>query len=168
MSAGVSIDPLKYRQVLGHFPTGVTIVTGMQGDEPVGLTIGSFSSVSLDPPLVGFFPQVVSERWPAIEESGAFAVNVLAAHQGELAWRFAKTGMDHQFEGVGWSPSALTGSPVIDGVIAWMDCSIYKVVEAGDHWFVMGEIKEFEHLHPDEDPLPLLFYRGKLGGFLPQ
>jgi len=168
VSIDVSIDPTKYRQVLGHFPTGVTVITGMQGDEPVGFTIGSFSSVSLDPPLVGFLPQVTSERWPAIEASGSFCVNVLGAHQGELCWRFARTGLDHQFEGIGWSQSPITGSPVLDGVIAWMDCTIYKVVEAGDHWFVMGEIKEFAHLHPDEDPLPLLFYRGKLGGFLPR
>jgi 3-hydroxy-9,10-secoandrosta-1,3,5(10)-triene-9,17-dione monooxygenase reductase component len=163
----MSIDPTRYRQVLGHFPTGVTVITGGR-ERPVGITIGSFTSVSLDPPLVGFFPQVGSDRWPEIEASAAFCVNILSAHQGELCWRFARPGAADQFEGVAWQPAPHTASPILDGVIAWMDCTIYKVVEAGDHWFVMGEILQFEHVHPDEDPLPLLFYRGKLGGFLPQ
>jgi 3-hydroxy-9,10-secoandrosta-1,3,5(10)-triene-9,17-dione monooxygenase reductase component len=164
----MSIDSNRYRQVLGHFPTGVTVITGAPDGRPVGLTIGSFSSVSLEPPLVGFLPQVSSDRWPEIEASGAFCVNILGAHQGELCWRFARAGTEDMFTDVRWEPAPVTGSPIVDGVIAWMDCTIYKVVEAGDHWFVMGEIQQFEHLHPDEDPLPLLFYRGKLGGFLQQ
>ncbi len=164
----MSIDANRYRQVLGHFPTGVTVITGVHGGTPTGLTIGSFASVSMEPPLVGFLPQVASERWPDIEASGAFCVNVLSAHQGELCWRFARTAGDDLFDGVAWLRAPVTGSPILEGVIAWMDCTIYKVVEAGDHWFVMGEIQQFENLHPDEDPLPLLFYRGKLGGFLAQ
>ncbi len=161
----MSIDPMKYRQVLGHFPTGVTIITGTADGEPIGFTIGSFASVSLDPPLVGFLPMVTSDRWQAIEKTGAFCVNVLGAHQGDLCWQFSKSSVEQPFEGVSWTPAPKTGSPVLDGSIAWMDCTIDKVVDAGDHKFVMGLIQEFEHAHVDEAPLPLLFYKGKLGGF---
>ena len=84
-------DSKEFRTVLGHFPTGVVIISGLdKSGKPQGLTIGSFSSISLDPPLVGFFPGLNSTSWPAIAESGAFCVNVLAATQGELCWRFAK------------------------------------------------------------------------------
>lgn len=159
------IDPIKYRQVLGHFPTGVTIVTGMFEGEPVGFTIGSFSSVSLDPPLVGFLPMVTSDRWIKIRQSGAFCVNVLGNVHGELCWQFSKSSVENPFEGVAWTPAPVTGSPILDGAIAWMDCTIEQVVDAGDHHFVMGLIQEFDHAHPDSDPQPLLFYRGKLGQF---
>jgi flavin reductase (DIM6/NTAB) family NADH-FMN oxidoreductase RutF len=162
----MSIDPMKFRQVLGHFPTGVTVVTATTADgSPVGLTIGSFTSVSLDPPLVGFLPQVNSERWRAINETGSFVVNVLGAHQSELCWRFAKSSIAQPFEGVPWQPSPITGSPIIDGVIAWIDCAIEGVVDAGDHHFVLGRVVELEHSEPESEPNPLLFYRGQLGRF---
>ena len=164
----MSIDPLKYRAVLGHFPTGVTIITGLVGDEPVGFTIGSFASVSLDPPLVGFLPMISSDRWQRIRTSGAFCVNVLGTDHSDLCWRFSKGSIDHPFEGVPWTKAPGTGSPIIDGAIAWMDCSISDVVDAGDHHFVMGLIVEMEHAEPEIDPQPLLFYRGKLGQFTPQ
>ena len=161
----MSIDPLRYRAVLGHFPTGVTVVTGMADGEPVGLTIGSFTSVSLDPPLVGFLPMVDSARWHDIRGSGSFCVNVLGADHGDLCWQFAKSSIERPFEGVGWRPAPATGSPLLDGVVAWMDCTIEEVVPAGDHHFVMGRVVELEHAHPDTEPVPLLFYRGKLGQF---
>ena len=87
-------DAKHFRQVLGHFPTGVTIVTGMVGDRPAGFTIGSFTSVSLDPPLVGFLPQVDSDTWEAMASGGKFCVNVLRDSQTDLCWRFAKSGLD--------------------------------------------------------------------------
>ncbi|CAB4364651.1 MAG: flavin reductase [Actinobacteria bacterium] len=162
----MSIDPAKFRQVLGHFPTGVTVVTATKADgTPVGLTIGSFTSVSLDPPLVGFLPTVDSDRWADIDDTGSFCVNVLGADQGELCWRFAKSSIEQPFEGVDWQPSAITGSPVLDGAIAWIDCRIEHVVEAGDHVFVLGRVLELEHAAPEHDPNPLLFFRGKLGDF---
>lgn len=161
----MSIDPMLYRSVLGHFPTGVTVIAGMDGDEPVGLTIGSFTSVSLDPPLVGFLPMVSSARYDRIATSNAFCVNVFGAGHGDLCWRFAKHSIEQPFEGVDWKPAPSTGSPIIDGVIAWMDCTVEQVVPAGDHWFVMGRIQSMEHAHPDTDPRPLLFYRGQLGTF---
>ncbi|MBJ7426110.1 MAG: flavin reductase family protein, partial [Ilumatobacteraceae bacterium] len=98
------IDPRRYRDVLGHFPTGVTVVTGLDSSgAPHGMTIGSFSSVSLDPPLVGFLPGMQSRSWPAIAESGKFCVNILADGQDELCWKFAKEPADGEtskFSGV--------------------------------------------------------------------
>jgi 3-hydroxy-9,10-secoandrosta-1,3,5(10)-triene-9,17-dione monooxygenase reductase component len=163
----MSIDSSKYRQVLGHFPTGVTVVTGMYEGEPIGFTIGSFTSVSLDPPLVGFLPMTTSDRWHKIRASGSFCVNVLGHAHDDLCWQFSKSSIERPFEGVSWAPSPITGSPVLAEAIAWMDCTITEVVDAGDHHFVMGLIVELEHAAPDTDPMPLLFYRGKLGRFSP-
>lgn len=162
----MSIDAQLYRQVLGHFPTGVTVVTGIDGDEPVGFTIGSFTSVSLDPPLVGFLPMTDSDRWNRIRRSGAFCVNVLAADQAALCWNFSKSSITDPFEGVDWKPAPTTGSPAIDGAIAWIDCDIHQVVDAGDHHFVMGLVRDLAHTPAEHEPAPLLFYRGKLGGFI--
>jgi len=162
----MSIDPALFRQVLGHFPTGVTVVTATEADgHPVGFTIGSFTSVSLDPPLVGFLPMTDSSRWKAIEATGSFCVNVLGCLQDALCWQFAKSSIAEPFDGVDWRPSPITGSPILPDAIAWIDCSIEQVVEAGDHQFVMGRVLEMEHAHPDLDPVPLLFYRGKVGRF---
>lgn len=164
----MSIDPMTFRKVLGHFPTCVTVVTATTASgEPIGLTIGSFTSVSLDPPLVGFLPQIDSDRWAAIQATGNFAVNELGADQGELCWTFARSSVEFPFEGVSWRPSPTTGSPLIDGSVAWIDCSIEGVVDAGDHHFVLGRVLDLQHTEVVADPEPLLFYRGQLGHFAP-
>ncbi len=157
-----AFDAAHFRQVLGHFPTGVTIITGMSGDQPAGFTIGSFTSVSLDPPLVGFLPQTNSDTWAAIAPSGRFCVNVLGAHQGAECWRFAKKGVDDRFSDVAWH-QGVTGSPIIDDAIAWIDCEIEVVHEVGDHYFVVGRVLAMSHTA--DEPKPLLFFRGKLGGY---
>lgn len=162
-----AFDSGHFRAVLGHFPTGVTIVTGMTGDDPVGFTIGSFTSVSLDPPLVGFLPQVDSSTWDAMAERGSFCVNVLSDLQSDLCWQFAKSGNDDsRFDGVSWHP-APTGSPVIDRAVAWIDCDVEDVHTMGDHYFVLGRVKalEADANHDGLPPQPLVFYRGSLGGF---
>jgi flavin reductase (DIM6/NTAB) family NADH-FMN oxidoreductase RutF len=151
-------DSARFRQVLGHFPTGVTVVTAVGPDGPAGLTIGSFTSVSLDPPLVGFLPGKGSSSWPAIEQAGAFCVNVLALEQGDICWRFAREAA--KFEGIEWTTGP-TGSPILEGVLAWIDCTIEEVVDAGDHWFVLGRVQAMDARDGD----PMLFFRGKLGGF---
>ena len=158
-------DPAHFRKVLGAFPTGVTVVTAMDGERPVGLVIGSFTSVSLDPPLVGFLPMVTSDRWVKLRTGTSFCVNVLSHDQGSLCWQFSKSSIEHPFEGVEWRPAPVTGSPILEGAIAWIDCSLEKIVEAGDHDFVMGRIEDMEHHEPHLEPAPLLFYKGKLGGF---
>lgn len=156
-----SIDSSEFRRVLGHFPTGVTVVTGLDGEEPVGLTIGSFTSVSLDPPLVGFLPGKGSTTWEAISKGGRFCVNVLGADQGDVCWTFAKSSNDgSRFDGLSWHAEA-TGAPVIDGSLAWIDCEIEQVIEMGDHYFVLGAVKALNATAGD----PLLFFTGRLGTF---
>ena len=140
--------PSQFRKVLGHFPTGVTIVTGLAGDEPAGFTIGSFTSVSLDPPLVGFLPQISSDTWQAMAPAGRFCVNVLRDDQASLCWRFAKSGVgDDRFDYVTWTHSP-TGCPIIEGVGAWIDCAVEHSFELGDHYFVVGRVVDLDH-HTD-------------------
>jgi flavin reductase (DIM6/NTAB) family NADH-FMN oxidoreductase RutF len=153
-------DSATYRQVLGHFPTGVTVVTAATDGVPVGLAVGSFSSVSLDPPLVAFFPDRSSSSWPRIEAAGAFCVNILGEDQEDVCRRFAMKG-DDKFNGLGWKATA-TGSPLIEGVIAWIDCEIDSVAEAGDHFCVIGRVRDLAVGH---DRGPLVFFRGGYGRF---
>ena len=157
------IDPRLFRDVLGHFPTGVTVVTGLDAaGDPHGITIGSFVSVSLDPPLVGFLPGTTSKSWKAIAESGSFCVNVLAAGQDEWCWKFAKelvVGEISKFAGVEWTKSA-SGSPVLPGVIAAIDCDVEVVHTAGDHLFVVGRVREMSH--GDQVDNAMIFFRGKV------
>jgi flavin reductase (DIM6/NTAB) family NADH-FMN oxidoreductase RutF len=154
-------DSAGFRKVLGHFPTGVTVITALGPDGPVGFTIGSFVSVSLEPPLVGFLPQKTSATWGPMEASGGFCVNVLGADQGELCWKFAKE-HDTKFDGVDWTPAPHTGAPLLAGVLAWIDCTIEAVAEAGDHLWVTGRVHELGA----DDGEPQLFFRGKLGTFV--
>lgn len=165
-----TIDAATFRSVLGHFPTSVTVVTAIDAaGNPVGLTIGSFVSVSLDPPLVGFLPQTDSDTWRAIEASGHFVVNDLSCTQGDLCWSFAKRGNeDERFTGVPWTP-APSGAPIIGGAMAWIDCSIEAVHEMGDHYFVLGRVDALETVEPatEAEGDPLIFFKGKLGRFVP-
>lgn len=157
-----------FRAVMGHFPTGVTVVSGMDADgAPHGFTIGSFTSVSLDPPMVGFLPQIGSATWDAIAESGSFCVNVLSDQQGDLCWKFARSAADStRFDGVDWHP-AESGSPVLDRAVAWIDCSVEQVYDMGDHHFVLGRVGSLDADadHDGQPPEPLLFFKGALGGF---
>ena len=158
-----SIDPRHFRNVLGHFPTGVTVVTGLDSSgQPLGITIGSFVSVSLDPPLVGFLPGTSSRSWPLIAGSGSFCVNILGAGQDELCWRFAKEpaeGEAGKFSGVEWT-AAGSGSPILPGVIGWIDCDIDAVHDAGDHFFVVGRVRDMSHAADVADAM--VFFRGKV------
>src|SRR3954465_12345060 len=118
------------REVLGHFASGVTVVTADTETGPIGFTCQSFSSLSLDPPLVVFAPGRSSRTWPRLREIGRFCVNVLAEDQTDLSSRFARSGTD-KFAGVGWRPSR-HGSPVLDGVVAWIDCRLWAEYDGGD------------------------------------
>jgi len=151
-----AMDEATFRQVLGHFPTGVTVVAGMDGKEPVGLAVGSFFSLSLDPMLVGFCPDRSSTSWARMADSGRFCVNVLGAHQEDVCRAFASSG-DDKFVGIGWKP-AESGSPLIDGVLAWIDCEVDEVHAGGDHHIVVGRVLGMGV--GDERDGPLVFYRG--------
>ena len=160
-TASPAIDSARYRQVLGHFPTGVTVVTAGGPDGPVGMCVGSFSSVSLDPPLVAFFAGKSSTSYPGIAAAGHYCVNILADDQEEQARVFAGKAED-KFAGIGWRPSVVTGAPVLHEVLAWIDCRIDTVHEAGDHWIVVGRVLDLEIGHEGG---PLVFFRGGFGRY---
>ncbi len=161
MSVAAPVDSTRFREVLGRVPTSVVVVTGTDGDgAPRGMTIGSFVSVSLDPPLVGFFIGTGSRSWEAIAPSGRFCVNVLAAGQDDVCWRFAKES-DDKFAGVGWTASAL-GNPAIDGCAALVDCTIESVTPAGDHAFVLGRVGDMAITEGIDTAM--VFFRGRVAG----
>ena len=147
----------RFRDVLGRFASGVTVVTSTSNDEPVGLTCQSFMSVSLDPPLVLFSPAKSSRAWPLIQRAGKFCVNFLAADQAELSNTMASRGID-KFAGVGWEPSPETGSPLLPGTLGYVDCAIHQVHEAGDHYVVIGRVLDLALT--DAPGEPLLFFEG--------
>jgi 3-hydroxy-9,10-secoandrosta-1,3,5(10)-triene-9,17-dione monooxygenase reductase component len=153
----IEIDPLLFRNVLGHYPTGVTVVAGHDGERPLGLAIGSFFSISLDPPLVGFCVARTSSTWPAIEATGRFGVSVLAEDQHETSGRFASKVTD-KFEGIEWEPAPVTGSPLIRGALAHIDCELFEVYPGGDHVIVEGLVRSLDVHRGDVGAL--VFFKG--------
>lgn len=157
-------DSKYFRNVLGHYPTGVCVVAAVEPDGTrTGMTIGSFNSVSLDPPCVAFFVAKSSTTWPRIANVHRFCVNVLAHDQEEVCRRFASKAAD-RFETLSHrlSPS---GMPLLDNVVAWIDCALHAVHEAGDHFIVLGRVEALNVERPDVHPL--LFFRGGYGSFAP-
>jgi len=148
-------DTARFRQVLGHFCTGVTVITA---PGPAGFACQAFAALSLAPPLVLFCPSRTSATWPAIERAGHFCANVLAEGQQALASVFGISGAD-RFAGVPWSP-APSGAPVLDGALTWVECAVEAVHEAGDHYLVTGRVTALGPCRPGP---PLLFYRGRYG-----
>jgi flavin reductase (DIM6/NTAB) family NADH-FMN oxidoreductase RutF len=146
------------REVLGHFASGVTVVTAVTDDGPIGFTCQSFSSLSLEPPLVAFAPARTSGTWPRLREIGRFCVNVLAEGQDDVSQNFARRGGD-RFDGVPWTPSA-QGSPVLDDIVAWIDGELWAEYDGGDHTIVVARVVDLG-AHPDRRPL--LFHRGSYG-----
>ncbi|MFF8958768.1 flavin reductase family protein [Streptomyces sp. NPDC014894] len=145
------------RRVLGHFPTGVAVVTARDGDGPAGFACQSFSSLSLDPPLAVFMVGRASATWPRIARAGSFCANVLGEEQEALCRRFAVSGAD-KFAGVAHGPAPVTGSPLLAGAPAWADCEIQAVHTGGDHLIVVGRIVA---LGAEGGGEPLVFHRGR-------
>lgn len=153
-------DDATYRTVLGHFATGVVIVTAMDGDEPVGMAANSFTSVSLEPPLVLFCAAGSSSTWPRIETSGKWAANILDEDGEEVCRLFAQKGAD-RFARIAYTPGR-TGSPILEDALAFVDCETIAKHDAGDHVIVVGRIVELGYQHEGK---PLLFYRGGYGRY---
>jgi 3-hydroxy-9,10-secoandrosta-1,3,5(10)-triene-9,17-dione monooxygenase reductase component len=152
-----TVDSARYRHALGHFCSGVTVVTSLDASgAPVGFACQAFAALSLEPPLVLFCPGTSSGTWPHIERNGQFCINVLAEDQRRLSRAFGRSGVD-KFAGVGWSPGPNT-APVLDGVLTWAACQVQDVSTAGDHLIVIGLVTE---LGPSRDGRPLLFYKGR-------
>ena len=159
--SNMAIESGDFRKVLGKYPTGVTLVSSKDDQGPFAMVIGSFGSVSLDPPLVQFMPAKESGTWLRIKKTGRYCVNVLGEHQLDLSNSFFNKDKD-PFEAIHWSESTL-GSPIIEGCVAWIDCLIGDVHEAGDHYIVIGEVKAIGAFEKDEGPL--LFLGGAYGSF---
>ncbi|MDC5699231.1 flavin reductase [Intrasporangium calvum] len=156
-----AIDPAQYREVMGHYPTGVTVVTGTSPNgDPIGMVVGTFTAVSLDPPLVAFMPTTTSGTYGLMRDSAAYCINVLAHDQVDLC-RLMAVPRPGKFDGVAWSPSE-HGAPVLHDAVAHIHCKPYDVVTAGDHYIVLCEVQAMAVNRP---ATPLLFFQGGYGGF---
>ncbi len=160
-AGAATFDTGRFREILGHFATGVTIVTAMEDAEPVGFTCQAFTSLSLVPPMVALAPGKNSTSWPRIAGAGTFCVNILADDQEALSRDFAVSGGD-KFTGVGWRP-ARNGAPILDGVLAWVECDFELAHDAGDHELVLGRVRDMGVNRGQ----PLVYYRGGFGRFEP-
>lgn len=157
-----ALDSREFRRILGHYPTGVCVITALSGSEPVGMVVGSFTSVSLDPALVAFLPDRKSTTWPRIEAAGHFCVNILAERQQAVCQAFSSRTAD-RFDTVPYRLSE-SGLPIIDGVVAWVDCQLHAVHEAGDHYIAIGLVRALAVERPDP---ALVFVRGGYGTISP-
>ena len=155
------LDQARFREVLGHFATGITIVTATEEGEPVGFSCQSFSALSMEPPMVILAPARSSTSWPRIAQAGAFAVNILGEAQEAVCRAFAVSGGD-KFDGVAWKPGAVTGSPLIDGSLATLECTLGDIFDGGDHEIVTGHVVAMDI----GSGSPLLFYRSGFGRFV--
>uniref|UniRef100_UPI0031DEEA49 flavin reductase family protein n=1 Tax=Streptomyces hawaiiensis TaxID=67305 RepID=UPI0031DEEA49 len=158
------LDAGEFRRVLGNFASGVAVVTAppaVAGDPPAGFACQSFTSLSLDPPLVAFMVGRTSTTWPRIARAGVFCVNVLGAGQAELCRSFAVSGAD-KFAGVAYDAAPASGSPRLTGTVAWIDCTIHAVHPGGDHLVVVGRVNALG-TGEDDPGGPLLFHRGHFG-----
>ncbi|MCP9208675.1 flavin reductase family protein [Streptomyces sp. NEAU-Y11] len=161
--------PAEFRRVLGHFASGVTVITTTDEDGPTGFACQSFTSLSLVPPLIAFMVARTSTTWPRIARAGVFCVNVLGADQGELCRGFAVSSSvrPDKFAGVAHEPSPATGSPRLTGVPAWIDCTVHTVHTGGDHLVVVGRVGALGTDDTAARTGPLLFHRGGFGAFTP-
>jgi 3-hydroxy-9,10-secoandrosta-1,3,5(10)-triene-9,17-dione monooxygenase reductase component len=155
------IAPEQFRDVLGHLPTGVTVMAALAPHGPVGMAANSVTSVSLHPPLVLVCPAQASTTWPRIREAGRFCLNVMAREQADLARRFSTLGLD-RFEDVPWR--ARPSGPGLEGALAWIECTIRDEYDAGDHTVVIATVDGLEASGEGE---PLVFFRGRYGTFSP-
>ncbi|TQC46355.1 flavin reductase [Rhodococcus sp. WS4] len=153
------VDAAAMRSVLGHFATGVIAITAVdpESGEGAGLAANSFTSVSLDPPLVAFCVAHTSSSWPAIKRADTFVINILAEDQEHVGRQLSVKGGD-KFAGLAWRPSP-SGAPVVENAVAWIEARVEAEHVAGDHVIVVSRV---QHLYADGRS-PLLFHRGKYG-----
>jgi flavin reductase (DIM6/NTAB) family NADH-FMN oxidoreductase RutF len=151
----MSLDPDTFRSALGRFASGVTVVTSRDGAGRYhGLTVSAFCSLSLEPPLVLVCIDRAASMHPVLDDAAYFAVNVLAAGQESIARRFAAPETD-RFDGIGYE-RGMTGAPILDDVLAYVECRKTSVIGGGDHTIVIGEVEHAEVRSSG----PLLYYRG--------
>ncbi|TQN31518.1 flavin reductase (DIM6/NTAB) family NADH-FMN oxidoreductase RutF [Haloactinospora alba] len=158
---GVSAD--RFRTALGTHAAGVVVVTAAPGEDPVGVTATSFTSVSVDPPLVSFYINAGSNTWPGIRSAETFAVNILGQGQHATATRFATTGIDRFASPTRWHRGP-EGLPLLEGAAAHVLCLHHESLAVGDHWLVVGKVARTA---ADGESTPLLYHRGRYGRFEP-
>jgi 3-hydroxy-9,10-secoandrosta-1,3,5(10)-triene-9,17-dione monooxygenase reductase component len=151
----------RFREVAGAFPSGVTVITGVDKDGPSGFTCQSFHALSLDPPMVVFAVSHTSTSWPRILRAGKCCVNVLTSAQEAVARTFATSGID-KFASHAWHPSE-EGAPVLEGVLAWFSCTYSGIHPGGDHDVVTADVTDLGLT----DASPLVFYRGRYADVVP-
>ncbi|MEP7324709.1 MAG: flavin reductase family protein [Gemmatimonadota bacterium] len=153
------VEPARFRQLLGHFATGVTVVTATGPDgKPVGMTANTLTSISLQPPLISVCIDHAADMFQIMEQTGAFTVNILAADQEAISRRFAEQS-SNRFDGLGFEPSP-HGGVVLKGAIAYLECEPVSRVPAGDHTIYVARVVGGETFEGE----PLLYYRGGYAG----
>lgn len=152
-----AFSPIDFRTTLGHFASGITIITGIEDGQPVGMTCQSFFSQSIEPPLISFSVMETSTTYPRLRRAGRFCVNVLADTQQHISSQFGRSGGD-KWAGIEWDTTA-AGNPVLRGSLMWVDCSLENEFRAGDHTIVIGRVHEMSPMQAAAAE-PLLFYRG--------
>jgi flavin reductase (DIM6/NTAB) family NADH-FMN oxidoreductase RutF len=153
----MGIDPLEFRKTLGHFATGVAVVTTSHGDSDHGLTVNAFTSVSLDPPLVLVCIDKKAESYGIMKKSRIFAINILSEKQKEQSLNFSR----HELKDIRFRnlkvKREVTGAPIIEDAIAYLDCKVVEIYDGGDHDIFVGAVQKLAFREAD----PLLFYAGK-------
>ena len=149
-------DQRAFRDTLGRYPTGVAIIAAATADGPAGLAVNSFTSVSLDPPLVAFCPMLTSTSWAQLRPVGGFAVSLLADAHEPVSRRFSQKGVD-RFDGAAWTASP-EGHPVLADAIGWLDTIVESITPAGDHEMVIARVTAWGR---GEEREPLVFFGGR-------
>jgi flavin reductase (DIM6/NTAB) family NADH-FMN oxidoreductase RutF len=161
-TAAAQVDPQLLREVMGHYPTGVVVVTGCDDDgDLLAMVVGTFSSVSLDPPLVSFMPMKTSRTFARMRECTSLCINILGGEQEDAVLTIARR-WENKLDGIDWHRSPL-GNPVLDDSVAWIDTRIVDTVEAGDHWIVLCSV---EDMSVTNSVSPLIFFQGGYGSFV--
>ncbi|HEU5271960.1 MAG TPA: flavin reductase family protein [Jatrophihabitans sp.] len=145
-----------FRHVLGHYPTGVAVITAQTPDGPLGMSMNSFTSLSLQPPLVLFCPAEASLTWPRLRQAGRIAINVLSAGQESVSRSFAAR-IDDRFAGLAWSAGE-NGAPLLDDALGWLECTVHAEYPGGDHLVVIAAIDRMGVHRQIADPL--VFFKG--------
>ena len=156
-SSPAVISVRAFRDALGHYASGITVITGIDAQGPIGFTCQSFYSVSTEPPLISFSVQKTSTSYPRIRAAGSFAVNVLTRDQQHVAHQFSRSGTD-RWRGIDWSRTR-AGNPALDDTLIWLDCRIWAEYDAGDHLIVLGKVEEIG-LPDGRSQDPLLYFKG--------
>ena len=152
------VSSAEMRSVLSYYPTGVAIITSIDDDRPVGFVVGSFTSISIEPPLVGFFVATTSSTLASIRDSQVFCCNVLSSDHEPLSAKFCSKSTE-RFADVRWR-RGVTGSPILHEAVAWLDCTLFDIHQVGDHVLVVGEVV---NLRAARNVTPLVFHRGTYG-----